>query len=301
MKTKAFIYIIIAGILWGTSGIFVHYLTPYGFSSVQMTAVRGLVSFVAMAIYAAFKSKSLFNVKLLDLLIFIVPIGATLFFTAFLYYSSMTMTSVSTAVVLMYMAPVYVMIFSVIFLGERFSKMKLVSVAFMLIGCCLVSGIIGGIAFDVWGIVLGFLSGISYAIYNIITKIALKGKRNAITVTLYSFFTMTVISMSVANPEDIISKAASNPWPSIPLLIGLGIATFVTPYFLYTLAMRDLPAGTASALGIIEPMAATIFSVLILGEKLSWLSAIGIVLILLAVFMLGKAEGTHENTKTLEN
>ena len=85
MKTKAFIYIIIAGILWGTSGIFVHYLTPYGFSSVQMTAVRGLVSFVAMAIYAAFKSKSLFNVKLLDLLIFIVPRGATLFFTAFLY------------------------------------------------------------------------------------------------------------------------------------------------------------------------------------------------------------------------
>lgn len=301
MKTKAFIYIIIAGILWGTSGIFVHYLTPYGFTSLQMTAVRGLVSFLGMAIYAAFKSKSLFNVKLLDLLIFIIPIGITLFSTAFLYYTSMTMTSVSTAVVLMYMAPVYVMIFSVIFLGERFSKMKLISVASMLIGCCLVSGIIGGIAFDVWGIVLGFLSGISYAIYNIITKIALKGKRNAVTVTLYSFFTMAVIAMSVANPEDIISKAASNPLPSIPLLIGLGIATFVTPYFLYTLAMRDLPAGTASALGIIEPMAATIFSVLILGEKLSWLSAIGIVLILLAVFMLGKAEGSHENTKTLEN
>ena len=130
--------------------------------------------------------------------------------------------------------------------------------------------------------------GISYAIYNIITKIALKGKRNAVTVTLYSFFTMAVIAMSVANPEDIISKAARNPLPSIPLLIGLGIATFVTPYFLYTLAMRDLPAGTASALGIIEPMAATIFSVVIFNEVLSVSSVIGIIMILGSVFVLSR-------------
>jgi drug/metabolite transporter (DMT)-like permease len=54
--------------------------------------------------------------------------------------------------------------------------------------------------------------------------------------------------------------------------------------------MRDLPAGTASALGIVEPMAATVYSILFLGERLAVLSLIGIVLILGAVFMLGYAE-----------
>ena len=293
MKTKAFIYIIIAGILWGTSGIFVHFLQPYGFSSLQMTAVRGLISFIGMAIYAFISDKKLFKIKPFDLLFFI-PIGATLFFTAYLYYTAMTMTSVSTAVVLMYMAPVYVMVFSVLFLGEKFSKVKLISLFAMLIGCCLVSGIIGGIAFNVWGIVFGFLSGISYATYNIVTKVALKRERNAVSITVYSFLVMAIIAMSVAKPADIVRKAALNPWPSIPLLIGLGITTFVIPYFLYTLSMRDLPAGTASALGIIEPMAATVFSVLFLDEKLSWLHSIGIILILAAVFMLGKAEGKGE-------
>ena len=39
MKTKAFIFIIVAGILWGTSGIFVNYLAPYGFTSMQMTSM----------------------------------------------------------------------------------------------------------------------------------------------------------------------------------------------------------------------------------------------------------------------
>ena len=228
MKTKAFIYIIVAGILWGTSGIFVHYLTPYGFSSLQMTAVRGLISFIGMVIYAALSDPQLFKIKPCDLLFFL-PIGATLFFTAFLYYTSMTMTSVSTAVVLMYMAPVYVMIFSIIFLGEKFSQVKLISLVAMLVGCSLVSGIIGGIAFNALGILFGFLAGISYATYNVITKIALRGRRSAVSMTVYSFLFMAIIAMSIANPKNIVEKAAANPWPAIPLLVGLGITTFVIP------------------------------------------------------------------------
>ena len=296
MKTRAFIYIIVAGILWGTSGIFVHLLSPYGFSSFQMTAVRGLISFIGMAVYASLSDTRLFKCRIKDFLFF-VPIGATLFGTAALYYTSMTMTSVSTAVVLMYMAPVYVMIFSVIFLGENFSSLKAISVLAMLIGCCLVSGIIGGLAFDLIGILLGVLAGVSYATYNVVTKIALKKGINAVTATVYSFMIMAIIAISVSKPHQIVIKAIENPLPTIPLLIGLGVVTFVIPYFLYTLAMRDLPAGTAASLGIVEPMAATVFSILFLGEELSWLSAIGIVLILLAVFALGKAEG---NTETNE-
>lgn len=63
------------------------------------------------------------------------------------------------------------------------------------------------------------------------------------------------------------------------------------PYLLLTLAVRDLPAGTAAALSIVEPMAATIFSVVLFHEQLGIASAIGIVMILASVFMLGKAEG----------
>ena len=300
MKIKAFVYIILAGILWGTSGLFVNFIKPYGLTSLQMTAARGAISFLAMLIYAVIyslikKKTGLFKFKPINFLFF-VPIGITLFSTAALYYSSMQLTSVSTAVVLMYMAPVYVMIFSVIFLKERLSILKVISFIAMLLGCCLVSGLIGGIKFDLIGIILGFLSGISYAIYNIITKIALK-KNDAVFTTAWSFLFMAVIAAVSSKPHEIFTIASKDPLPVIPLLIGLGIATFVTPYFLYTLAMRDLPAGTAAALGIIEPMAATVFSIIFLNEKLTVLPAIGIILILLAVFMLGKAEGGKKPKK----
>ena len=290
MKTKAFIYIIIAGILWGTSGIFVHYLAPYGFTSLQMTAVRGLVSFICMAAFALIRDRSLFKIKPREL-IFFIGIGLSLFLTASLYYTSMQMTSVSTAVVLMYMAPVYVMIFSVLFLGERFSKLKFISVASMLFGCCLVSGIIGGAKFHLLGLILGFLSGLTYAAYNVLTKIAIKRGSNAISVTVYGFLVMTLVALCVSKPWQIVTTAARAPLATVPLLVGLGVFTFVMPYLLYTLAMCELPAGTASALSIVEPMAATVFSVVIFHETLGIASACGIILILLAVFLLGKAEG----------
>ena len=55
--------------------------------------------------------------------------------------------------------------------------------------------------------------------------------------------------------------------------------------------MRALPAATASALGVVEPMAATLFSVMLLGEELDLFATVGIILILVAVVMLGVSDG----------
>lgn len=268
MKKQSFIYVVIAGLLWGTSGIFAPILTPYGFTSVQMTAVRGLVSFVCLALYALIRDRSLFRAKPIELILFI-GIGTAIFLTASCYYQSMQMTSAPTAVVLMYTAPVYVSVYSAVFFGERFSRLKLLSIALILIGCCLVSGIVGGLKFDAVGILLGILSGISYAAYNILTKIALRRGSSASSATVYSFLTMAIIGLCVSQPAGIVECAARAPAAAFALLIGMGICTCVLPYFLYTLGMRGISAGTASALGIIEPMATTVYSVAFSSRRLT--------------------------------
>ena len=104
MKIRAFIFIIIASVLWGTSGIFVNNLSPYGFTSLQMTAVRATVSFLFLLIFVLIKDRKLFRTKPIDLLIFALG-GLGLFGTSSCYYASMQLTSISTAVVLMYTAP----------------------------------------------------------------------------------------------------------------------------------------------------------------------------------------------------
>ena len=297
MKKLPFLYIILAGISWGSSGIFVHYLAPWGFSSMQMAALRGSISFCALALFALIRDRSLFRIRLSDALLFLC-IGTSMFCSATFYYSSMQMTSVSTAVVLMYTAPVYVSIVSAIFFGERFSRLKLLAVVLMLVGCCLVSGIVGGLRFDLVGIIFGALSGVSYATYNVLTKWALRRGTRPLSASLYSFLFMAVISVSACKPWEIPALIAQNPPTLIPLVLGLGIFTYILPFVLYTLAMKDLPAGTASALGIVEPMAATLFSVILFDEKLSVFSLGGILLILLSVLLLSRAETDTSSDKS---
>ena len=283
------ILIVIAGVLWGTSGIFVHYLAPLGFSSLQMSAVRSTVSLVCIVVFALIKNRALFRINPKSLLLF-AGIGASIYATASCYFISMQMTSVSTAVILMYTAPIFVTIFSAIFFKEKFTTVKLISLIGMMIGCVLVAGIIGDMKFDLVGILVGFVSGISYAIYNILTKVAMLKNNNPVSTSIYSYGFMAIIALIVANPVDIVTTANIGPTYTYPLLIGMGVCTFILPYFLYTLAMKSLPAGTASALGITEPMFATIFSVTILGETLPLLSTIGIVLILICTVLLGISE-----------
>jgi drug/metabolite transporter (DMT)-like permease len=61
--------------------------------------------------------------------------------------------------------------------------------------------------------------------------------------------------------------------------------------------MSFLPAGTTTAMGIVEPMSATLFSIVLLGEVPTVWSIIGIALILLAVFLLSRTENETEKKK----
>ena len=287
MKNRAFVMIIIAGILWGTSSFFVQFLTPFGFWPFHMTFFRAFVALISLAIYILIRDKQLFKVTLKELLLF-AGSGLAFFGTASCYYISMQATSVSTAVVLMYITPVLVMIYSVIFFGEKLTLLKIISVFLMLLGCCLVSGVVGGLKFDLWGIIVGVMSGILYASYNIITKMQMRNGSNPFSATFYCFTFAAVIAFWVCKPASIPQIISTNPPAILLLLLSLGICTCVLPYFLYTFSLKTLPAGTASALGIIEPMSATVFSVVLFNEKLGITSAYGIILILGAVFLLSK-------------
>ena len=286
MKTRAYFFIITAGILWGTSGLFVHALVPYGFTSLQMTAMRGIVAIISMSLYCLFTDKTLFKISFFETLLSVLS-GLSMYGTSCFYYMSMRASSVSTAVMLMYTAPIIVMVFSVIFLGEKLTKIKLSAVACMLVGCAFVSGIIGGFKFDAWGIAAGFLAGLSYSSYNILTKIQMRKGVRPQSASLYCFIFMGILSIVFSEPAELFSITAKNPMQILPFFVGIGLFTTVLPYLFYTFAMRILPAGTTSALAIVEPMSATIFSIMFLSEKPSVFSVAGIILIIAAVLMLG--------------
>lgn len=287
MKKKGLIYVISAGILWGTSGLFFNLLKPYGFSTMHMTAMRAIVAAAFMAVYVFIHDRSLYRITFKEFIIFALG-GLSVFGVAIFYFYAIDLSSVSTAVVLMYTAPVFVTAYSVLFLGEKMNIKKAVSIVVIIIGCALVSGIIGGMRFSPLGIVMGLCAGICYSLYNIFTKIGMMHKSNPLSSALYCFIVMAVISLFFCQVPEAVTLTMAKPLEIIPLMLGIGICTCFLPYVLYTSALKEVPAGTASSLSIIEPMAATVFSVVFLKEEITVTSLLGIVLILTAVFMLSR-------------
>ena len=288
MKNKAIILIVLAGILWGTSGIFVHVLAPLGLTSMHMTTIRSTVSAFCMIAYALIKDRTMFKINKKAILLSVIS-GGAVFFTAFSYYASMQLTSVSTAVMLMYTSPIFIMAVSVAFMGEKLTRSKLIAVALMIAGCVFVSGVIGSMEYNLAGIALGFVSSIAYSTYNIVAKFQMKNKTSPLSACMYCYIFMAIISLAVSKPAGIAVVALNNP-SYVWVMIGCGVCTCVLPYFLYTISLKFLPVGTASALSIVEPMAATFFSITLLGEKINFYSVCGIVLVLSAVFLLSRVE-----------
>ena len=304
MKIRAILFIIIAGLLWGSSGIFVHFLSACGFTPVQMTALRGLVSLFCMAGFILAYDKRLFLIKKSDALISVIA-GVSLFFTATFYYEAMTRIGIAPAVVIMYASPVLVMLASSVMFKESMFALKWIALIVMIAGCFLSSGIVSGIDWsfskgsslefnlkiDATGLIFAVSSAFTYAIYNLATKLLVKKGCPSTSVTLYVFLSVAVLGVALCSPVEAVKTFAENPLITIPLAIALGVVTFVLPYFLYTLGMKKVSAGTASALAVVEPVSASVFG-LFLSQTISPIIALGITLAVIAVLLLCKAENT---------
>lgn len=289
MRIRAFLYIVLAGIFWGSAGVFFNLLSPFGFTPLQMTAMRGTVASLVFGLYVLLFCPSRFRITLRECALFALG-GLFIFGTASCYFTSIRYSCVSVAVILMYTAPVFVLVYSTLFLGEKLGKKKLFAIFLVLLGCVLVSGILSGGRAQWLGIFFGLLSGLSYSAYNIVTKIQMERRCDPVSATFYCFLFFGLISFAFSSPVLFFTRIGQDVKSLLPLVIGIGIFTCVLPYFLYTLALKTLPAGTASALGIVEPMAATLFSVVFFQETLTLSAFLGILLVLCAVVLLNRVE-----------
>lgn len=286
-KSRAYTLIVISCLLFGTQGIFQKWLVPFGFTAMQMTAMRGIVSAVAMSLFVLITNKKLFRTDLKSLGLFAVA-GAFMFLCAFLYYAAMDYVSNATAVVLMYTSPIYVLLFSVLFLKEKLTPLKTVAVAMMLVGAALVSGIAGGIEFQFWGVLFAILAGVTYAAYNIVAKIEMRRGNDPMTAMIYCYIVMGLLAGLCADVPEMVTLTAQNPGTVILLIFGIGLVTCAIPYLLYTVSLKAVPAGTASALGLLEPMAAIVYGIVFFRDQPSVPVILGMALILGAVFLISR-------------
>lgn len=252
-------------------------------TSAQMTTMRCLViSLLTLAVILA-TDRSRLKIRLKDAGWFLANgiCSIYVFYTA--YQSAIARTSMPTAVALLYTAPAFVLILSIIFFHEKITGAKCLSVVLSIAGSALVSGIIGGLVFEIGGIGLGLLSGLGYALYSIFSKVILK-RYHPFTNIFYSFLTAAIAGMLTCDFGGMVRLfSASHRTLAIALLNGL-ITGFIS-YMLYTIGLTRVRASRAAVYASVEPVVATLIGVFMYNETLGIYGIIGICMVITAIIV----------------
>lgn len=283
------ILIIIAGLFWGSMGIFVRHLNDLGFTSIQVACLRLITAGVIFALILLIKDPKGFKIKPKDIPLFLaLGLVSILFFTC-CYFTAIRLMTLSTAAILLYTSPIWVMVLAIIFLKEKVTVRKIIALFLAFIGCILVSGFGGKIS--AVGILVGLGSGLGYGLYSIFGTFALR-KYSPFTVTTYTFIIAGLGSILVADPMDLadkISKTQSKPG-LLGFVVLTSVVTAVIPFLLYTLGLNKTTAGRAAVLATVEPAAATLIGFFVMGEKIGVIAICGILMVFLAIFVLSLHE-----------
>ncbi len=294
MKKGLVLLPVVSGILWGASGIFVRQAGAMGMTTYTIVASRVIVAVAIMGIGMAFFDRSLLKIKRKDAWVFAAGgifgmLGLNLF-----YNMAIERLTLSLAAVLINLNPVFVLILAAIFFHERITVRKTGCMLFALAGCILISGVMeSSITITrtvIAGIVLGVLSGFSYALYSMISRIAIDRGYHPLTVTFYCMVVLSVVLLPATNWSMWGSIIREAPVPNILFMLAHSMCSSVLPYTLYTLSLNYLEMGVVSILTFGEPVAATLFGALIFKEEPTLLSIIGLVVTILALILLGRSK-----------
>ena len=286
--------ILLAGCFWGSMGIFVRRLTDYGFSSIQIVAIRVTLAALIFCMLLLIKDPSGFRISVKDIPLFLgLGFGSILFFTV-CYFTAITMMPLSTAAILLYTSPIWIMLMSVLFFREKLTGRKLLALALAFAGCVLVSGV-SGEGMTLPGLLVGLGSGIGYGLYSILGTVALR-RYSPYTVTTYTFAFAALGAWLICRPAEMLAKFAAAP--NLPGLVFFcfltALVTAVIPFLAYTLGLQTVEASRAGILATVEPLVATLIGVAVFSEPLTLLSGLGMLLILAAVVLLnGKTESEN--------
>lgn len=253
---------IISGLIYGTIGVFLHFIS---FSSEFVVLCRGVIGSIFICTIMLIKKdlpdiQSIKN-NLLLLLISGICLGLNWVFLFAGYKYSVAITCL-----LNYFAPIVVVVFSAIAYKEKLVNTQIICIAFALVGVILVSGIFDGAArVDIHCVIYGLLAALSFVIIVLCNRKMSYIK--PLDKTLVQLFASAMIVLPYVIMNDGFPKEFNTI--SIILVIILGIVNTGIAYILYFNSISSLSIDKVAILGYVEPVLSVILGVLILKEKIT--------------------------------
>lgn len=281
-QRKSGIYVIAAGILWGCIGLFTRPMYAAGVSVFGAIALRNGGAMLGLVLIFAVLDRSAFKIRAKHLPIFFCTGIISILLFTLCYFACQQICSLAVSGILLYTAPAFVMIMSALLWREKINGRKLAAMALAIIGCALVANPGSGEKITAAGMLLGLGAGFFYATYSIFGRYALK-HYGSNTVTLWTFIFAGLGSLCLAGRS---AAAALGEKGVTAEAAGLVLLSTIAPYLLYTRGLKGTESSKASIMASVEPVTAALAGVIVFSEKMTVLTAAGMVCVLLGIVLL---------------
>ncbi|WP_074016522.1 DMT family transporter [Fusobacterium massiliense] len=278
----------VGGTLWGINGVMGSYLfLNKAVTTNWLVPYRLLIAGLILLSYLYYKNgKKVFDIlkngkDLLSIVIFGI---FGMMGTQYTYFTAIEYSNAAIATVLTYFGPTLVLVYVCMREARRPLKYEIFSIVLSMFGVFLLAthGNFSGLQISFKALFWGMLSAMTLVVYTIQPEKILK-KYGTTAVVAWGMFIGGIISIFMFNPwkVDVIFDFTTFIFFIIIIFSGT-IAAFV----LYLTGVTMIGPTKASIIACVEPVSATIFSIIFMGVTFGFLDIIGFICVISTIFIV---------------
>lgn len=227
----------------------------------------------------------------------LIGLPGTFFYYVFYYAGTSIMAEASQAFIINYLWPIMSVVFACILLGERMTVRKIIAILMSFAGVIIVVAGKGIGAIDrntLIGAALCILGAVSYGLFTGLNQKYYYDKRVSMMINYFVTFTLTTIINGVSGNLFV---------PTLAQIGGFawnGIFTVAIANTAWAVALESGKTAKISNLAYITPFLSLVWTFLILGEKISVWSVLGLAVIVSGILIQLGGEKTKSNNTESE-
>jgi len=269
-------------IIWGSLGVFTRSIP---LSALSLAFLRAFIALPVL--FAVMKMKKGDKVKGQLLLPYLIS-GVLLGFGWLTLFYGFKHTSISSAVMIYNMCPVYVMIFAPLVLKETISKIQIAVIFISFLGLFLIVGQNLSEGYGYMGLALSAVSGMLYATIVLINR-SIKIRVDNQTATFVQILTAMIVLLPFVLIDGNIFTVVQLDAMAVIYTILLGVLHTGVAYTMFFSVYAHMKSVEIVSYSFLEPLFGILFSVIFIGETLTFPQIIGGFLILGSNYLGQKA------------
>ena len=292
--------VVVSYLLMGGIAVLVDYV-----SAPESVVLCARMAFAVLALAAVFARRStLADWRRPGAAPRLLAVGLVSAITLLLFYASIRSTSVAIAMILLFMMPVWVAVAAPRVLHSAREPIAYAALALALcgLGAILAPELLSGdLEISAWGVVAGLGAGLGYAAYALLVKDLTKTVSSS-TISLAETGLVMILTLPLALWR-LADTAYVLTVRDLVVLAVMGVACTSFAYTIWIEATRRVRVEHVTVLGYLEPVAAAIYALLLLGQRPTLWTILGGALIIAAgmlVVVFGRVEGEASTAAAAE-